>query len=83
MADLPVSEIAGSPEPAAHKKGQFGVALEPQVIEICGYALLVGCIGGLVAQGLLSLSISSRISSFSAASPSRFRILPQIVWGCG
>ena len=55
MADLPVSEIAGSPEPAAHKKGQFGVALEPQVTKICGYALLVGCIGGLVAQGLLEL----------------------------
>ena len=55
MADLPVSEIASSPHPAAHKKGQFGVALEPQVIKICGFALLVGFIGGLVAQGLLEL----------------------------
>ncbi len=54
MADLPVSEIATGPEPL-EKKGQFGVALEPQVIKICGYALVVGFIGGLVAQGLLEL----------------------------
>ncbi len=41
---------AGSPHP-----GRFGIALEPEVIKICGYALVVGLIGGLVAQGLLEL----------------------------
>jgi CIC family chloride channel protein len=45
----PVSH-AGSPHP-----GRFGIALEPAVIKICGYALVVGLIGGLVAQGLLEL----------------------------
>lgn len=55
MADLPLSEIASGPELDSHKKGQFGIALEPQVIKICGFALLVGLIGGLVAQGLLEL----------------------------
>jgi CIC family chloride channel protein len=34
---------------------QFGVALEPQVVKICVYTMLVGMIGGLVAQGLLEL----------------------------
>lgn len=36
-------------------KHQFGVALEPQVVKICGIAIVVGIIGGLVAQGLLEL----------------------------
>jgi chloride channel protein, CIC family len=39
----------------AHREGQFGIALEPEVVKICGWALLVGLIGGLVAQGLLEL----------------------------
>jgi len=39
----------------SNKKGQFGVALEPEVVRICAYALLVGFIAGLVAQGLLEL----------------------------
>jgi H+/Cl- antiporter ClcA/CBS domain-containing protein len=38
-----------------HHEGQFGIALEPQVVKICGLALLVGLIAGLVAQGLLEL----------------------------
>ncbi|MGH9432666.1 MAG: chloride channel protein [Terriglobia bacterium] len=33
----------------------FGVALEAQVVRVSIYALLVGLIGGLVAQGLLEL----------------------------
>lgn len=37
------------------KKGNFGIALEPEVIKISAYALLVGVIGGLVAEGLLEL----------------------------
>lgn len=37
------------------RKGRFGIALEPEVVKICGYALLVGLIGGLVSQGLLEL----------------------------
>ena len=55
MADFPVSEVHAIPESQSNKKGQFGVALEPEVIKICCYALLVGLVGGLVAQGLLEL----------------------------
>ncbi len=54
MADIPVVEVP-SPDFRSKKKGQFGVALEPEVIKICGYSLLVGLIGGLTAQGLLEL----------------------------
>jgi CIC family chloride channel protein len=55
MAEFPIPEAATHLEAHSHKKGQFGVALEPEVIRICGYALLVGLVGGLVAQGLLEL----------------------------
>lgn len=55
MAEFPIPEAATRPEAQSHKKGQFGVALEPEAIRICGYALLVGLVGGLVAQGLLEL----------------------------
>jgi H+/Cl- antiporter ClcA len=55
LADFPVSEIQAIPESQSSKKGQFGVALEPEVIKICCYALLVGLVGGLVAEGLLEL----------------------------
>jgi H+/Cl- antiporter ClcA len=55
MADFPISELAAVPESQTSKKGQFGVALEPEVVKICLYAVLVGFIGGLVAQGLLEL----------------------------
>src|SRR6185312_7053460 len=55
MADFPVSELSTVPESQSNKKGQFGVALEPEAVRICVYAVLVGFIGGLVAQGLLEL----------------------------
>lgn len=55
MADFPVSELGTIPESQSNKKGQFGIALEPEVIKICGYSLLVGLIGGLTAQGLLEM----------------------------
>ncbi len=55
MAEFPIPEIATSPEEHSNKKGQFGVALEPEVIRICVYALLVGLVAGLVAEGLLEL----------------------------
>jgi CIC family chloride channel protein len=55
MAEFPIPEIAATPESQSNKKGQFGVALEPEVVRICAYALLVGFIAGLVAQGLLEL----------------------------
>jgi CIC family chloride channel protein len=48
-------EVEDQLEPRAENSGQFGIALEPQVVKICIYALLVGMIGGLVAQGLLEL----------------------------
>ncbi|HUY80343.1 MAG TPA: chloride channel protein [Acidobacteriaceae bacterium] len=55
MSDFSVPEAVEQLELAAEDKGQFGIALEPQVVKICCYALLVGLIGGLVAQGLLEL----------------------------
>ena len=55
MADVPVVEVVSRRDLRSNKKAQFGVALEPQVIKICGYSLLVGLIGGLVAQALLEL----------------------------
>jgi H+/Cl- antiporter ClcA len=55
MADLPVSHEAEISESEDYNKHQFGVALEPQVVKICGIAVFVGLIGGLVAQGLLEL----------------------------
>lgn len=55
MADFPVSELSTVPESQSNKKGQFGVALEPEAVKICIFAVLVGLIGGLVAQGLLEL----------------------------
>jgi chloride channel protein, CIC family len=55
MAEFPIPEIAASPESQSNKKGQFGIALEPEVVRICIYALLVGLVAGLVAQALLEL----------------------------
>jgi H+/Cl- antiporter ClcA len=55
MAEFPMPEIAAVPEQQSSKKGQFGVALEPQIIRICGFSVLVGLVAGLVAQGLLEL----------------------------
>jgi chloride channel protein, CIC family len=55
MADFPISELATVPESQSSKKGQFGVALEPEVVKICAYAMLVGLVSGLVAQALLEL----------------------------
>jgi CIC family chloride channel protein len=55
MADVPVVEVVPRRDFRSSKKHEFGVALEPQVIKICGYSLLVGLMGGLVAQALLEL----------------------------
>jgi len=41
--------------PHAPKIREFGIALEPRIFKISVYAVLVGVIGGLVAQGLLEL----------------------------
>ena len=49
MAEFPIPEEATTPEAQWSKKGQFGVALEPEVIRICGFAVVVGAIAGLVA----------------------------------
>ncbi|HEV2576971.1 MAG TPA: chloride channel protein [Acidobacteriaceae bacterium] len=55
MAEFPIPGIPAIPEKQSSKKGQFGVALEPEIIKICGYALLVGVVAGFVAEGLLEL----------------------------
>lgn len=55
MANLFVPRVDDSRAARSEDKGQFGVALEPESVKICGYAMLVGLVGGLVAQGLLEL----------------------------
>jgi H+/Cl- antiporter ClcA len=55
MAQLSVPRVENQPEPRPEDKKQFGVALEPEVVKICGFAVLVGLVGGLVAQALLEL----------------------------
>ena len=55
MAGIPVVEEVSGGASRSKKKGQFGIALEPEVIKICGFSLLVGLVSGLVAQGLLEL----------------------------
>lgn len=55
MSEFPIPGIAAIPEKQSSKKGEFGVALEPEIVRICGYALLVGLVAGFVAEGLLEL----------------------------
>ncbi|HXW55976.1 MAG TPA: chloride channel protein [Candidatus Cybelea sp.] len=55
MADSRLPEPETKPTINLPKKGNFGIALEPEVVKISGYALLIGVIGGLVAEGLLEL----------------------------
>jgi CIC family chloride channel protein len=51
----PAGHSPGADRGGSPKKREFGVALEPSIVRLCAYALLVGFIGGLVAQGLLEL----------------------------
>jgi chloride channel protein, CIC family len=55
MADSPIPGSGPLPQPGQLKKGNFGIALEPEVIKISVYSLLIGLMGGLVAEGLLEL----------------------------
>ncbi len=55
MAEFPIPEMAATPESHSSRKGQFGAALDPEVIRISLYALGVGLVAGLVAQALLEL----------------------------
>jgi len=41
MAEFPIPEAAANPEALSHRKGQIGVALEPEVVRICVFSLLV------------------------------------------
>ena len=54
MAESPLLETEAK-QTKLPKKSNFGIALEPEVIKISVYALLIGLIGGLVAEGLLEL----------------------------
>lgn len=75
MVDSPLPEVESGSGAELPSKGNFGIALEPEVIKISGYALLIGVIGGLVAEGLLELiSLFTNICfygrfSFAPASP--------------
>ncbi len=55
MATSPLPNLEASPQTRLPSKGNFGIALEPEVLRISGYALVIGLIGGLVAEGLLEL----------------------------
>ena len=55
MVNSPISPGVDESRTKLPKKSSFGIALEPEVIKICGYALVIGLIGGLVAEGLLEL----------------------------
>jgi chloride channel protein, CIC family len=55
VAASPLPETETGPRGDLPKKGNFGIALEPEVVKISGYALLIGVVGGLVAEGLLKL----------------------------
>jgi chloride channel protein, CIC family len=55
MADSPLPDVETKPTTELPRKGNFGIALEPEVVKISCYALLIGVIGGLVAEGLLEL----------------------------
>lgn len=55
MADSPLPDVETTLVTELPKKGNFGIALEPEVVKISAYALLIGAIGGLVAEGLLEL----------------------------
>ena len=54
MAESPRSETE-TRQSKLPQKSNFGIALEPEVIKISVYALLIGLVGGLVAEGLLEL----------------------------
>jgi chloride channel protein, CIC family len=55
MANSPLPETETGPTSNLPSKGNFGIALEPEVIKISGYAVIIGVVGGLVAEGLLEL----------------------------
>lgn len=68
MVEFPIPESAAAPESQTSKKGQFGVALEPEVVRISGFALPVGQVPGLAAQVLLEQFIHLSMFSFTASS---------------
>ncbi len=85
MADVPLSAGAAESRSQLPKKGSFGIALEPEVMTIAGYALLIGLIGGLVAEGLLeliyfftNLCFYGRLS-FAVASPAHHHLGPWVI----
>lgn len=51
MVEFPIPESAAAPESQTSKKGQFGVALEPEVVRISGFALPVGQVPGVGRSG--------------------------------
>ncbi len=67
MADSPLPEVESTPQESPQARKSFGVALEPQVVKISVYAVLIGAVSGLVAEGLLESSTSSRIFASTGA----------------
>jgi chloride channel protein, CIC family len=56
MGDSPhIRQAPDSTPITSEKTHEFGIALEPEVVQLCIYGLLVGFIGGLVSEGLLEL----------------------------
>jgi chloride channel protein, CIC family len=64
MAEFPIPEMAAIPESQSSKKGQFGVALEPEIVRICGFAVVVGVVAGLVVVGIVMIRVLSWLEDF-------------------
>lgn len=85
MADSPLPEIESTPQAKPHERKTFGVALEPEVVKISFYAVLIGAVSGLVAEGLLeliyfftNLCFYGRIS-FADVSPANNHLGPWVI----
>lgn len=85
MADSPLPEIETRPQPKPARGKTFGVALEPEVVKMSAYAVLIGFVGGLVAEGLLeliyfftNLCFYGRIS-FAEVSPAHNHLGPWVI----
>jgi H+/Cl- antiporter ClcA len=80
-----ISPLQQAEDSQLPKKGNFGIALEPEVVKISGYALLIGLVGGLVAEGLLKLiSFFTNLCffgrlSFANASPADNHLGPWVI----
>ena len=65
MADSPIPDLETGPQSAVLKKGNFGVALEPEVVKISCYALLVGSLIVLMIVEVLNTAVEAACNALS------------------